>query len=692
MPLLIKDKIKYGINTTEGSGGGPVVLSGICNTIHAQNQFEYGQNHVDSIWDFFGYGEDSPNLNADDRNHQKFAIEPESINPDCWIKNIFPSATNRINMHGISVGKRSYGAAYFTWSPWGGFGNDRFSNDYLRVGCRPAEEMKWKFGLYTGATPLFIAISPKVAISTFHTLNDNLTHSVRMYNRNTKVFEDFTLEKIFYRPHTNYLVGNSASSPMNISDPNANDFSDTVMFKIPDNDFRQFTTFYNKFANIKNAKNWLQTSTHDEKDAFLGFTVNSQGLFFLSEIPFDVIKLTSPVIESGGASAMILGNPPLWEPPFSRNYSSVYNFFVPRSNIIKNINQPRDFYAAPGQSGTPRLLYDKNTNETIVGFDTFADSARAWECIFSDEETGIQKINKVLSSLNQPLVSLIEDFSNILKLSDVVDTLPDIPFKTASSISFVPISKNTPSSEKFLLNIRPYYSKKKNTLKENYSLIGFKPGVLLQSAELNELQESMLLQTNLQLECLLNWPIVGCKARATLGSATRIQLSGLMDDLYSIPFPNPSYAYPLKPSNINYSYQNEQLTIILNVGWYNIPFGTGNKWYYVDFPIEHKINLTQTQNNVDIHFYVDTQENFVLSSQSQNDPGYIFNDRSNYGNVNPATDGADRYKSTITSFTTVFTELSKPILRLRKGVGDEIPVNRILIQTLNNYKLFDINI
>lgn len=681
MPLLIKDKIKYAISTA----GDLVVVSGICNTIHAQNQFEYGQDHIDLIWDFFGYDGASPNLNTDGKNHQAYAIDPKSINSECWIKNIFPNPSQRINMHGISVGRRSYGAEYFTYSPWGGKGSDQFADDYLRVGCRPAEEMKWKFGLYTGATPLFIAISPRVAIATFHTLNNDTTQTVRMYNKNTDNFEYFNLEKIFSSPDTNYLVGSNANSSMNFG-PGSKDVSDTVMFKIPDNDPRQFTTFYNKFANIQKAKNWLQASAHDEKDAFLGFTVNSQGLFFLSEIPFDVIKLSSPIINDG-VSLIELSN------PLSRNYSTAYNFFVPRSNIIKNINQPRDFSTASGQSGTPRLLYDKSTNETIVGFDTFANSARAWECIFSDGETGIQKINRVLSSLNQPLVSLIEDFSNILKLSDVVDTLPDIPFKTtSSSISFVPVSKNTPSSEKFLLSIRPYYSKKKDTLKENYSLIGFKPGVLLQSAELNELQESMLLQTNLQLECLLNWPIVGCKARATLGSATIIQLSGLIDDLYSIPFPNPNYAYPLKPSNINYSYQNEELTIILNVGWYNIPFGTGNKWYYVDFPIEHKINLTQIQNNVDILFYIETQENFVLSSQSQNDPGYIFNDRSNYGNVNPTTDGADRYKSTITSFTTVFTESSKPILRLRKGVSDEIPVNRILIQTLNNYKIFDINI
>jgi len=686
MPLLIKDKINYGLQT--GSGGQIVPISGICNTIHAQNQFEYGLNHVDPIWDFFDYGQNSPNLNSDGKNHQNFSILPVKINSNCWIKNIFPNPSQRINMHGISVGKRSYGAGYFTWGPWGSFGPDKHAPYYIQAGCRPAEEMKWKFGLYTGATPLFIAISPRVAIATFHTLNNDTTQTVRMYNRNTNTFEDFTLEKIFSSPDTNYLVGTSADSPMNFG-PGSNDLSDTVMFKIPDNDPRQFTTFYNKFANTKNAKNWLQNSDHDERDAFLGFTVNSQGLFFLSEIPFDVIKLTNTVISSGVALE-ILSVPSTFT---SRNYSGVYNFFVPRSSIIKNINQPRDFFTASGQSGTPRLVYDKSTNETIVGFDTFADSARAWECIFSDGESGIQKINRVLASLNQPPVSLVTDFSNILKLSDVVDTLPEIPFKTASSnITFVPISKNTPSSEKFVLSIRPYYSKKKDTLKQNYSFIGFKPGVLLQAAELNELQESMLLQTNLQLECLLNWPIVGCKAKANLGDATIIQLSGSIDDIYSIPFPNPNYAYPLTPSIINYSYENEELTIILNVGWYNIPFETGNKWYYVDFPIEHKINLTEIQNNVDIQFFIETQENFVLSSQSENDPGYIFNDRSNYGFVNPSTDGADRYKSTIISFSTEFKESSTPIFRVRKGVSDEIPVNRILIQTLNNYKIFDINI
>ena len=100
------------------------------------------------------------------------------------------------------------------------------------------------------------------------------------------------------------------------------------------------------------------------------------------------------------------------------------------------------------------------------------------------------------------------------------------------------------------------------------------------------------------------------------------------------------------------------------------------------------IKLTVT-NEIDKTLYLDLQQVIVNSSFIPTEEGYDFNDKSNRF-INPITDGADRVKL-LATFTEFPENTAIPLLKVRRGEGS-VGSNRILVQTMNNCKISDINI
>jgi hypothetical protein len=631
----------------------------ICDCVNANNPQSF-QDHADSKWDYFTYptnqtggGYDDhpilpiPNIQPDwpvDRRNQVYGIFPNGINPNCWINDFLPEG-KRPNFNGINVGTRSFGASYFGSQPGDlliGIFTPETSEAIINSACPGQyEQIKKKIGMWVGSSPPATAIGPRHVLFCAHCIGDCSTsyQYVTFYNENTNQFESFQVEII--NDSCNFLNG-----------------SDSVLGKIVDSDPREFPHFYNKIAVTS------FPSILSDNDTFLAFSRNNQGLVYVFETK--VLGIRSPSTSSS--------NP---------------NGIPPRIELVSTVSQPKKFGVIPGHSGTNYVFVDKVTGETVWSGQTLFSIN-----LFATNQTGercIDALNRYLEENGERSLEFVSD-ENLYKLSDFTDDLPEIPdTPTAESVEPITFStESNPPGSNFILDRYPYLSRLKDNKKYNYALNGFKPGILLQSAELNEIQERSLLQSNLLSDSVLYWPFIGKRDEtANLTDLNKIILSGNLDDVYSFPVPNSNYAYPLIPGTIYVSYIQELLKIYFQTGWYNIPTSFGNYWYYVNETINFSLNIPASSIQ-DKLIYLQLEEKIIQSSFNQLDEGYDFHDKSNKF-LNPITDGSDRYKISIVNVFGYEDEGCKPILRVRKGI-DSIDQNRILVQTLNNYKIFDINI
>jgi hypothetical protein len=236
----------------------------------------------------------------------------------------------------------------------------------------------------------------------------------------------------------------------------------------------------------------------------------------------------------------------------------------------------------------------------------------------------------------------------------------------------------------FRLNPYPLGSRTYDALvknKSNYFLLAFKPGIALQAAELNELQEIFNLNNTLNIHFYSQWPLIGTE----LPTDIHEQLTKRQGILYKNPIIL-KQNYPLISSQIEMTTLESKLKIKFNIGWYTVCDSELNRnyWFYNFELREIVIDVPTTENPKQI--YLNHKMELVKSSFTPTEEGYFFNDRSNRF-INDITDGADRIKLVITSFSEINeVDANVPICKII-NTG-----NSIVLTTLNDYGISVIDI
>jgi hypothetical protein len=690
MPVLFKNIINLNRYVSTGNPDLPYMVfpdSGVCECVNVNNNPSSYQDHTSPTWDFYTYapreyeGINCPSVAPNsDPYPEKYAVFPNGINQSCWINTLLRNPPQSIP---ISAGGRGFGASYFTrgftWIEFLCIGdyNDQcvpcapncaytdgtawYLQKYFEICPGGIETARKKIGYYGPNNSAKVIISPRHVLLCGHCVGEigdqPREDYFTLYDPNIDSFRGFAVKTVEY--------GNNGGLDIEWYRNLFNNRDVRIAELI--NPDETFPYYFQQYLNPYSYKNWLiNTQDSSSSNGLVSFFISQHGSFFLGEQEFKKIRNIN-----GSGSTLQDAQPNV-------NIGNRYEEII-------GIPQPKQSWWIKGDSGTSYFHYTKDGNVIWPGGSMYGQYwYQTWFSI--NGKFLVDEINQYLGLVNQPLLTEYTDFQQLYTFADFNLVPPEGSGPTNQPII---ISSNTiVSKNKYPLEVFPYLSRKAKTQNKNYTYLAFKPGILLQSSELNELQENLLLQNSLTTSLVENWPIFGKEYQFLndLDFTVYEQLSGKLDEVYEFPIPNQNYCISQKPSQINISSIGSGLYITISEGWYNVPVRDENVWCYLDQPQTILLNVGST---IDAEIYVIVNEQIVPSSFNSQDEGYEFHDKSNRF-LNPITDGADRVKVTLQ--LTEFPENGAvPILRVRKNTDTFISSNRILVQSMNKYKIFDIN-
>lgn len=221
-------------------------------------------------------------------------------------------------------------------------------------------------------------------------------------------------------------------------------------------------------------------------------------------------------------------------------------------------------------------------------------------------------------------------------------------------------------------------------MSEKYSLLAFKPGVALQSSELNEIQDNFYIQQTFNITALNNW--------FKIIPPTDISVTGYIDDKYS---PGMWHGIvPLFPLQLRAdSTSTNTIQIVLSTGLYRIAILGIQKW--INITSERLISLSSSNILVDTDYVVGVtvKSRIIEASQNPTDEGYELNDNS-LGLISSWTDGASRitmYFDLIQAYTPETIPEDYQILCKMRKFETSPGSFTIKIQYPNNYLIKNIN-
>lgn len=192
------------------------------------------------------------------------------------------------------------------------------------------------------------------------------------------------------------------------------------------------------------------------------------------------------------------------------------------------------------------------------------------------------------------------------------------------------------------LERKPFYSRFTEFERsgDNYILIGFTPGLALQAAELNELQDIYHKIDKLSNTLLSNWTLYALKNIANIDEFTSIIWDGVI---------------PLSPNMITVSGS----TITFSSGWYNYTHDGGlNYWIHLGQDLTYNDSANPASGY--IGFIISITDNF---SSTTNTGDVRLYDRSS-GSANTNSPGAYRIEHNIQSIEfSLDVNTTKPIIR-----------------------------
>ena len=220
-------------------------------------------------------------------------------------------------------------------------------------------------------------------------------------------------------------------------------------------------------------------------------------------------------------------------------------------------------------------------------------------------------------------------------------------------------------------------------MSEKYSLLAFKPGVALQSSELNEIQDNFYIQQTFNITALNNWFKI---------PPSDISITGYIDDKYS-----PSMWHgivPLFPLQLRTDLiSTTTIQVVLTTGWYRVAITGIQKWIYIGSERLLSLSTSNILVNTDYVVGVTVKSRIIEASQNPTDEGYELNDNS-LGLISSWTDGASRitmYLDLIQAFTPETIPENYQILCKMRKFETSPGSFTIKIQYPNNYLIKNIN-
>jgi hypothetical protein len=197
------------------------------------------------------------------------------------------------------------------------------------------------------------------------------------------------------------------------------------------------------------------------------------------------------------------------------------------------------------------------------------------------------------------------------------------------------------ASDETTLGRSPYLSRfsQFETEDQNYVFIGFTPGLALQAAELNEVQDNFHKTTTLNSILLSNWTLYCIKNSDKLENINSFLWDGVV---------------PISPDMVTVSGQ----TITCSTGWYYITDPSGIKyWSYLtnSFSADSLLFGTGFAN-----FSVSIQDIFAAIDSTRGDPD-LFDNSAGIPNTN--SPGAYRVKINLSSLYFATTSIDYPIVQ-----------------------------
>ncbi len=435
----------------EGNGPEPTTLQGdyICDCVHANSPTKY-QDHVDNTWDYYTYRTDQvtsgithPSVAPPGELNQSYAVSVNGINSNCWINSLFENSSPPNFPH--SVVNRSFGASYFTQRFWPGvLCNGNYDQTCFTTGptgdqglydltfsiCpQGIDVMRKKIGMYAPNSPTTTFISPKYATFCGHCISSDQQY-VTFYNPSTQQFQGVMIDVL--PVNTNQYTQSLGSRDMRIG-------------KIATAGVT-FPVHHQYYLNPFSLKNYIQLNNKSLNEKLAAFMVNGNGVFVLFYISYsDFNSMNS--------------NEPYWVNEYKLKISGNY---MP---VIKNVIQPQFANIISGDSGT-NFMYSTKSGTAIWPGGAYGGQHANLFWTFRNGRYGIDEVNYILSSDNEPTLTEFVDYENLYKMDDIIDTLPSTSeygnfIKIKKFIKKITIEKNTINSKKIKI-------KKESIIEKHY--------------------------------------------------------------------------------------------------------------------------------------------------------------------------------------------------------------------------------
>jgi len=394
----------------EGDGPQQINIPGdfVCDCIHANNPSTF-QDHADSTWDYFTYlqglslnGISLPSVAPIAQNNENYSVGISGFNSNCWVNSLFSGTKPTFYQ---STNTRSFGASYFTetFTPYGIMcqgeynqtcisnlnalnNEEKLKIEYFSICDGGLDKIKKKIGMYGPGSSTVTMISPTHVSICGHCIggDNNYEFGMQFYNPNTQSFQSVTIDVY----DTNYNQYTTALY----------DYKDMRLGKIKEAGIT-FPHHYQYYLNPFSLRDHIINKNIDPNEDLAMFTVNANGVFFITYLSYEKIKTISQL-------NLIL--------PLRPIISGI------KYPIVKNIQQPKYFIAVTGHSGTNIMFFSKTgINIWPAGAYAGQSYSTSWELL--DGKYGIDFVNDFLAGEGEPTLTEFTDFDNLYKMSDFVE-------------------------------------------------------------------------------------------------------------------------------------------------------------------------------------------------------------------------------------------------------------------------------
>lgn len=240
------------------------------------------------------------------------------------------------------------------------------------------------------------------------------------------------------------------------------------------------------------------------------------------------------------------------------------------------------------------------------------------------------------------------------------------------------------NSNSFPLSISPYKSRISGLIfpglagdaAKNYPYVAFKPGFPLQASELNEMQEMLILQTNLNTTFISRF-------FSQNNEEPTLENKNASYTLYGNGFLDETPGFTITSSG-------DSMEIVLTIGWICVVYNDMRYWIYNEFNREITVSRSDFSSSSTKFIKLNPTLQYIPCSSNDQTEGWILNDNSD-NTFESGTCGANRIKLRLadTPITVSNSAQDNSLLKLESSPDGsflnvevtDLSVNRILDTT-----------